>query len=124
MICEGKVQHTTGDWYDIVFDDCSFDGNSSSGKAVLNTCGIGNPCRVKAYGEWEHHHFYIKQVISARRIDQDALTEIPEQYRGTWVLQYDNKTPPNSADENRMGSVQSFSHIWFGLSGARHWLKR
>jgi hypothetical protein len=22
------------------------------------------------------------------------------------------------------GSVQSFSHIWFGLSGARHWLKR
>ena len=23
-----------------------------------------------------------------------------------------------------MGSVQSFSHIWFGLSGARHWLKR
>ena len=24
----------------------------------------------------------------------------------------------------RFGSVQSFSHIWFGLSGARHWLKR
>jgi hypothetical protein len=23
-----------------------------------------------------------------------------------------------------LGSVQSFSHIWFGLSGARHWLKR
>ena len=23
-----------------------------------------------------------------------------------------------------VGSVQSFSHIWFGLSGARHWLKR
>jgi hypothetical protein len=22
------------------------------------------------------------------------------------------------------GSVQSFSHIWFGLSGARQWLKR
>jgi hypothetical protein len=22
------------------------------------------------------------------------------------------------------GSVQSFSHIWFGLGGARHWLKR
>jgi len=22
------------------------------------------------------------------------------------------------------GSVQSFSHIWFGLSGARRWLKR
>ncbi len=25
---------------------------------------------------------------------------------------------------NMSGSVQSFSHIWFGLSGARHWLKR
>jgi putative transposase len=24
----------------------------------------------------------------------------------------------------RGGSVKSFSHIWFGLSGARHWLKR
>jgi hypothetical protein len=24
----------------------------------------------------------------------------------------------------QVGSVQSFSHIWFGLSGARHWLKR
>ena len=23
-----------------------------------------------------------------------------------------------------IGSVQSFSHIWFGLSGARQWLKR
>jgi hypothetical protein len=24
----------------------------------------------------------------------------------------------------KLGSVQSFSHIWFELSGARHWLKR
>ena len=23
-----------------------------------------------------------------------------------------------------LGSVQNISHFWFGLSGARHWLKR
>jgi hypothetical protein len=26
--------------------------------------------------------------------------------------------------DHSRGSVQSFSHIWFGLSGARQWLKR
>ena len=31
----------------------------------------------------------------------------------------------NVLNGGRLGSdVQSFSHIWFGLSGARHWLKR
>jgi hypothetical protein len=29
-----------------------------------------------------------------------------------------------SGGTRRMMRVQSFSHIWFGLSGARHWLKR
>jgi hypothetical protein len=26
--------------------------------------------------------------------------------------------------EQPLGSVQSLSHFWFGLSGTRHWLKR
>jgi hypothetical protein len=33
-------------------------------------------------------------------------------------------TSPRVRGEVAEGSVQSFSHIWFGLSGARHWLKR
>ena len=33
-------------------------------------------------------------------------------------------TLSTSAFAQNVGSVQSFSHIWFGLSGARHWLKR
>src|SRR5262249_39240288 len=51
-------------------DDCTFDGNTPIGKVILDTCGVGNPCWIKAYGNWEVGKFYVKRLISARRTDK------------------------------------------------------
>jgi hypothetical protein len=103
IFCEGRVEATPANqsgWYQI--DVCSFDGHSSSGKTILDVCGVDIPCRVRANGEWERGVLYIKQVIFARRINGDALNEIPAQYRGVWVLQHDDKTAANGEVESRM----------------------
>jgi hypothetical protein len=82
--CEGRVeQRGNQGWY--VIDVCSFDGDTAAGKAILSTCGVGNPCQVTAYGEWAPD-FSVKRLISAKRIDTSGLNEIPEQYRGIWKL--------------------------------------
>ena len=49
------------------------------------------------------------KVASALLLDDDTV-------RG-WYRAYE-------CDGLKGGSVQSFSHIWFGLSGSRPWLKR
>jgi hypothetical protein len=102
--CEGKVEvapYSNPGWYQI--DICSFEGNTPAGKAILDACGVGNPCQVKAYGEWAPD-FYIKRIISVRQIDKAALNEMPEEYRGTWILYHGQGEPnsPNSAKEEQM----------------------
>ena len=98
--CEGRVeanQYSNTGWYEI--DTCSFDGNSPAGRTILEGCGIGNPCRIEAFGEWAPD-FYIKRVISVRRVETKALNEVPEEYRGIWVLQRGDIA--KSDDEDRM----------------------
>jgi hypothetical protein len=83
VTCEGKVeiaQSANPGWYEI--DVCSFDSNTLAGKAILDACGVGNSCQIKAYGRWAPD-FYIKRTIFVRRIDKTALNEMPEEYRGT-----------------------------------------
>jgi hypothetical protein len=66
-ICEGRVEtspYSNPGWFKI--DDCSFDGNTSTGKVILDTCGIGNLCRIKSYGIWALD-YYVKKVISVHR---------------------------------------------------------
>jgi hypothetical protein len=99
--CEGKVGKTelsNPGWYEI--DVCSFDGNTPSGKTILNICGIGNPCRIKAFGEWAPG-FNVKRIISAQRIDEKALNEMPKEYQGTWTLYRGQReaSRPNSTED-------------------------
>ena len=77
-ICEGRVTQSlfsNPGWYKI--NICYFDGNTPAGKAILGTCGKGDPCQIKAYGEWAPD-FYVKRLISVRRIDKEALNEMPQ----------------------------------------------
>jgi hypothetical protein len=39
-----------------------------------------------------------------------------------WLENVVNCNP--CGETRKIGSVQNISHFWFGLSGARHWLKR
>jgi hypothetical protein len=70
--CEGRVEQkglSNPSWYQI--DDCSFDRGTPAGKAILDPCGVGNPCWIKSDGRWEVSRFYVKRLISARRIDKN-----------------------------------------------------
>jgi hypothetical protein len=61
-MCVGKVeveQYSNSSWYHI--PDCHFDG-AKEGKAIIDTCGIGNPCRAKTFGTWAVD-YYIHRVI-------------------------------------------------------------
>ena len=102
--CEGRIevsQYSNPGWYRI--DDCSFEGNTRAGKAILDACGVGSPCRIRAYGVREPD-FYVKRVISVQRIGEKDLSEIPEQYRGTWILYFghEDSERANNTKENRM----------------------
>lgn len=99
--CEGIIKQVGNPgWYEI--DVCSFDRNTAAGKVILSTCGEGNPCRIKAYGEWAPG-FYVKQLISVAKVDKKVLNEIPEKYRGTWVLYRDYGKPSKpGSKEDRM----------------------
>jgi hypothetical protein len=70
-ICEGKVETNmpgaNPDWYNIA--DCNFDGKNE-GKAILDTCGVGNPCRAKVFGEWAVD-YYVERVISVHKITKE-----------------------------------------------------
>jgi hypothetical protein len=101
--CEGRVEvahYANPGWYEI--DTCSFIGNTVAGKAILEACGVGNACQIKAYGEWAPD-FYVKRIISVRRIDNADLNEIPEEYRGIWILAGEPSTP-NAEDRMPVGS--------------------
>ena len=88
-------------WYTV--DDCNFEANTLAGKAILDACGVNNPCRVKVFGEWAPN-FYVKRIISAQRIDSKALNEMPEEFRGTWNLYLGSGEPgtANGSGENQM----------------------
>lgn len=98
--CEGRIEQQ-GDhgWY--VIDICSFDGNAAAGNAILKVCGVGDPCRVNAYGKWAPD-FSIERLISAQRIDEKSLNEMPKEYQGVWILQHDDGAPTNGSEEGRM----------------------
>jgi hypothetical protein len=82
--CEGRLKQVGNPGrYEI--DVCSFDGNAPSGKTILATCSEGDPCQIKAYGEWASE-FYVKRLISVHRLDTKSLNEMPEEFQGTWTL--------------------------------------
>jgi hypothetical protein len=87
--CEGPIKQV-GDpgWYEI--DVCSFDGSTHAGKIILATCSEGDPCQIKAYGEWAPD-FYVKRLISVHRLDRKALNEMPEEFQATWTLYHADK---------------------------------
>ena len=72
--CEGKIEAPFPNpyWY-AISDDCSFDGDTSYGKKILMTCGVGEWCQVEASGVWEHHVFYIKRLRSVDRIIEGKI---------------------------------------------------
>jgi hypothetical protein len=102
--CKGRVevnQDANPGWHQI--DICSFNGNTVAGKAILEACGVGNACQIKAYGEWAPD-FYVKRIISVRRIDNADLNEIPEEYRGLWMLAGEPSKPNGKEARMPVGS--------------------
>ena len=102
--CEGRIEvagQSTPGWYTL--NDCFFDANTSAGKAILDACGVNNPCRIKAFGKWAPD-FHVERIISAQRIDKMALNEMPEEFRGTWNLYLESGEPgtANGSGENQM----------------------
>jgi hypothetical protein len=82
--CEGRIKQVGNPGrYEI--DVCSFDGSAPAGKTILATCSEGDPCQIRAYGEWAPE-FYVKRLISVHRLDTKALNEMPEEFQGTWTL--------------------------------------
>jgi hypothetical protein len=61
----------------------------------------GDPCQIRAYGEWAPD-FYVKRLISVRRIDDKALNEMPEEYRGNWTLYRGDRDDVQSNKEAKM----------------------
>ena len=67
------------------------------------------------------HRFYASEHdTTASRIQAPLSSSVEGVRLSIWLARRRHV----SAICTRMGSVQSLSHIWFGLSGARHWLKR
>ena len=72
-ICEGVIkhdQHANSDWY--MIGDCNFD-SKKEGKAIFDTCGVGNACRATVFGVWAVD-YYVKKVIVVHKVVQDHPT--------------------------------------------------